>query len=284
MKEIPPQKHGEQCLHVEHFYLHDIHPTRSPLRILSSPLSRPLLRNRLVMAKDTIRIPRILQTNQPRQLLRSKRPRRILIPMRIADINLRLSQPTRLLKLGPQIHRQLIRIRACRTCRTARESHFEHDLRVDVSPGVSGVIVRDGENGFGGEILDFQDGSLRFGVLGIHGAVSAEGVDEGGRVKSVDAGREAGVGFALGTHRGIETEAGGLDEVVPGEGVHDLCGGFEVEEGLDEGHECSHGPWVDGVENDDFLFRVRSRFSNLEYGKDEKSDLQYRRLRYKQRS
>ena len=104
-----------------------------------------------------------------------------------------------------------------------------------------------------GEEFDFQDGTLRFWVLGIHGAVLVEGVDESGGIEIFDTGREAGVGFPFGTDGGIEAEAGLSDEVVPGEGVDNLDGGFEVEEGLDERLEFGRGARIDCVEDYDLL-------------------------------
>ena len=175
--------------------------------------------------------------------------------MRITHVNLWPIEPTRLLEPDPQIHRQLIRIRPCRTRRVARKCHFKHDLRVGIPPRVGGFVVGHSEDGLGGEELDFQDRSSRFGVLGVHGGISVEGVVEGGRIEVFDAGREAGVGISFGTNGRIETEARGFEEIVPGERVDDLSGGFEVEERFDEGLEFVHGARVDGVEEDDLLFK-----------------------------
>ena len=173
--------------------------------------------------------------------------------MRIAHVNLRLTESTRLHKLGPQVHSQLIRICARRTRRAARERHFEHDLRVDCPPGIGGVSVRDREDGLVGEELNLQDGTLRFGVFGVHGGVFVEGVDEGWGIEVLDASCEAGVGLSLGAHRRIEAETGGFEKIVPRKAVYDLDRGFEIEERFDEGHKLFHGAWVDGVENDNLL-------------------------------
>ena len=207
------------------------------------------------MAKDVLRIPFIFQPHQPRQLLRSKCPGGILITMCITHVNLWLIEPTRLLELGPQVYRQFIRISPCRTRRVARECHFKHDLRVDIPPRIGGLVVRHSEDGLGREKLNFQDGPSRFRVLGVHGSIFVEGVDEGWRIEVFDARREAGVGIPFGTNRRIETEARGFDEIVPGEGVDDLHGGFEIEERFYEGLEFIHGARVDGVEYDDLLLR-----------------------------
>ena len=220
------------------------------------------------MAKDIFRIPFILQPYQPRQLLRSKCPSGILIPMRIADVNLWFIEPTRLLELGPQVHRQFIRICSCRARRIARECHFKHDLRVDIPPRVGGLVVRHSEDGLCGEEFDFQDGSSRFRVLGVHGSIFVEGVDEGGGIEIFDARREAGVGIPFGTNGRIETEAGAFDEIVPGEGVDDLNGGFEVEERFNEGLEFIHGARIDGVEDDDLLFRGQDNGPRVGYSEE----------------
>ena len=204
------------------------------------------------MAKHILRIPQILQRDQPRQLLRPERVDRILVPVRIADVDFHLGEPVRLDEFAPQVHRQRVRVRARGARRAAREGHFEHDLRVDGPPGISGGVVRDGEDGLGGEEFDLQNGTLRFRVLGVHGAVFVEGVNEGGCGEVFDSGREAGVRFSFGADAGVEGETGGFEETAPGEGVDNLDDGFEVEEWFDEGHKGSHGARVDGIK-DDFL-------------------------------
>ena len=169
--------------------------------------------------------------------------------MRVADVDLQFGVAARGLEPRPQLLRQLVRRRRGRARGAAGEIHLDHDLRLDVAPGVGGRGEGHGDDGLVGEEFDLEGAAEGFRVGGVELVELVEGVDVVGvgEVLGRDAVEAVLLLFLADGEVEVEAELG--EQNVPWYVVLDLGKGrFEVREGLDEFGECLDGARVANVQ------------------------------------